>query len=129
MNLKKITAIMIGAVMAVSMAVPAMADDKVETVTDGKLTVATSPDFAPYEFYSIDEDGNPTLSGFDMDLAKYIADKMGLELEVVPMDFDGVLSELSQKTLTLAWQVFHRIRLVQMLWSFQICITRADSLS
>ena len=68
MNLKKITAIMIGAVMAVSMAVPAMADDKVETVTDGKLTVATSPDFAPYEFYSIDEDGNPTLSGFDMDL-------------------------------------------------------------
>ena len=54
------------------------ADDKVETVTDGKLTVATSPDFAPYEFYSIDEDGNPTLAGFDMDLAKYIADKMGL---------------------------------------------------
>ena len=101
MNLKKITAIMIGAVMAVSMAVPAMADDKVETVTDGKLTVATSPDFAPYEFYSIDEDGNPTLSGFDMDLAKYIADKMGLELEVVPMDFDGVLSELSQKNVDL----------------------------
>ena len=101
MNLKKITAIMIGTVMAVSMAVPAMADDKVETVTDGKLTVATSPDFAPYEFYSIDEDGNPTLSGFDMDLAQYIADKMGLELEVVPMDFDGVLSELSQKNVDL----------------------------
>ena len=78
-----------------------MADDKVETVTDGKLTVATSPDFAPYEFYSIDEDGNPTLSGFDMDLAQYIADKMGLELEVVPMDFDGVLSELSQKNVDL----------------------------
>ena len=75
--------------------------DKVETVTDGKLTVATSPDFAPYEFYSIDEDGNPTLSGFDMDLAKYIADKMGLELEVVPMDFDGVLSELAQKNVDL----------------------------
>ena len=101
MNLKKITALMIGAVMAVSMAVPAMADDKVETVTDGKLTVATSPDFAPYEFYSIDEDGNPSLAGFDMDLAKYIADKMGLELEVVPMDFDGVLSELSQKNVDL----------------------------
>ena len=29
MNLKKITAIMIGAVMAVSLAAPAMADDKV----------------------------------------------------------------------------------------------------
>ena len=101
MNLKKITALMIGAVMTVSMAVPAMADDKVETVTDGKLTVATSPDFAPYEFYSIDDDGTPTLAGFDMDLAKYIADKMGLELEVVPMDFDGVLSELAQKNVDL----------------------------
>ena len=36
-----------------------------------------------------------------MDLAKYIADKMGLELEVVPMDFDGVLSELAQKNVDL----------------------------
>ena len=101
MNLKKITAIALGAVMAVSMAVPTFAADDVETVTDGKLTVATSPDFAPYEFYSIDDDGNPTLAGFDMDLAKYIADKMGLELEVVPMDFDGVLSELAQKNVDL----------------------------
>ena len=101
MNLKKITALALGAVMAVSMAVPTFAADEVETVTDGKLTVATSPDFAPYEFYSIDEDGNPSLAGFDMDLAKYIADKMGLELEVIPMDFDGVLSELSQKNVDL----------------------------
>ena len=26
---------------------------ELKTVTDGKLTVATSPDFAPYEFYAI----------------------------------------------------------------------------
>jgi len=45
-----------------------------KTVTDGKLTVATSPDFAPYEFYSIDENENPTLVGFDIALAQYIAD-------------------------------------------------------
>ena len=69
-------------------------DGAVQTVTDGKLTVATSPDFAPYEFYAIDEDGNPTLAGFDMALAQYIADYMGLELEVITVDFDGVLSEL-----------------------------------
>ena len=67
---------------------------EVETVTEGKLTVATSPDFAPYEFYAIGEDGSPTLAGFDMALAQYIADYMGLELEVVTVDFDGVLSEL-----------------------------------
>ena len=74
---------------------------EVQTVTPGKLTVATSPDFAPYEFYAIGEDGTPTLAGFDMDLAQYIADYMGLELEVVTVDFDGVLSELQTKSVDL----------------------------
>ncbi len=64
------------------------------TVTPGKLTVATSPDFAPYEFYALDEEGNPTLAGFDLALAQYIADYAGLELEIIPMDFDGVIMEL-----------------------------------
>ena len=73
----------------------------VETVTDGKLTVATSPDFAPYEFYAIDEDGTPSLAGFDMALAQYIADYLGLELEVVTVDFDGVLTELQTKSVDL----------------------------
>ena len=71
------------------------------TVTPGKLTVATSPDFAPYEFYAIDENGNANLAGFDMALAQYIADYLGLELEVVPMDFDGVLTELATKNVDL----------------------------
>ena len=79
MKLKKITALALGAILTVSMVVPAFAEDAaVETVTEGKLTVATSPDFEPYEFYSIDEEGNPTLAGFDIALAQYIADKMGL---------------------------------------------------
>lgn len=74
---------------------------EIETVTPGKLTVATSPDFAPYEFYAIGEDGTPKLAGFDMDLAQYIADYLGLELEVVTVDFDGVLSELQTKSVDL----------------------------
>lgn len=74
---------------------------EISTVTDGVLTVATSPDFAPYEFYAIGEDGNPMLAGFDMALAQYVADYMGLELEVIPMDFDGVLSELQMKNVDL----------------------------
>jgi polar amino acid transport system substrate-binding protein len=73
----------------------------VETLVPGKLTVATSPDFAPYEFYSIGSDGTPTLSGFDMALAQYIADYLGLELVVNPMDFDGVLTELQTKSVDL----------------------------
>lgn len=73
-----------------------------KTVSSGKLTVATSPDFAPYEFYSLDESGNPTLTGFDIALAGYIADYLGLELEVVPMDFDGTLMELANKKTDLS---------------------------
>ncbi len=72
-----------------------------QLVTPGKLTVATSPDFAPYEFYAIDAGGNPTLAGFDVALAGYIADKLGLELEMVPIDFDGVLMELQTKKVDL----------------------------
>lgn len=73
----------------------------IKTVTPGKLTVATSPDFAPYEFYAIDENGSPKLAGFDMALAAYIAQYLGLELDVIPMDFDGTIMELSLKTVDL----------------------------
>ena len=33
---------------------------EVSVVNPGKLTVATSPDFAPYEFYAIDANGDPS---------------------------------------------------------------------
>ena len=75
--------------------------EELTTVSDGVLTVATSPDFAPYEFYAIDEEGNAQLAGFDMALAQYIADYMGLTLEVVPMDFDGVLAEVTAGNVDL----------------------------
>lgn len=73
----------------------------ITTVVAGKLTVATSPDFAPYEFYAVDENGNANLAGFDMALAQYIADYLGLELDVIPMDFDGVLSEVTAGNVDL----------------------------
>ena len=72
-----------------------------QTATDGELTVATSPDFAPYEFYAIDESGTPILAGFDIALAGYIADYLGLTLEFTPIDFDGVLMEVQTKSADL----------------------------
>ena len=73
----------------------------IKTVTTGTLTVATSPDFAPYEFYAIADDGTPSLAGFDMALAAYIADYLGLKLDVIPMDFDGTLMEVQNKNVDL----------------------------
>ena len=69
----------------------------IKTISDGKLTMVTSPDFAPYEFYALDEAGKPSLAGFDIALGQYIADFLGLELEVIPMDFDGTISEMAGK--------------------------------
>ena len=57
----------------------------IKTITSGKLTMVTSPDFAPYEFYALGENSKPTLAGFDIALAHYIADFLGLELEIIPM--------------------------------------------
>ena len=66
----------------------------IKTINEGKLTMVTSPDFAPYEFYALDENGTPSLAGFDIALGYYIADYIGLELEIIPMDFDGTITEL-----------------------------------
>lgn len=75
--------------------------EELNTVNGGTLTVATCPDYAPYEFYAIDENGDPQLAGFDMALAQYVADYLGLELEIVPMEFDGVLMEMANGTVDL----------------------------
>lgn len=75
--------------------------DEITTLVPGTLTVATSPDFAPYEFYALDEEGNAVLAGFEVALAQYIADYCGLELEIIPMDFDGTLAELQKGSVDL----------------------------
>ena len=113
--MKKFLALMLALMMALSLVAcgeKAPADDGADddgavventynTITPGVLTVATSPDFAPYEFYVVDENGEYQLAGFDMALAQYIADYLGLKLEVIPMDFDGTLAELAAKTVDL----------------------------
>ena len=76
-------------------------ENKFNTIEAGKLTVATSPDYAPYEFYAIGANGAAELAGFDIELVKYIAKHLNLELEIIPMDFDGVLLELANGSVDL----------------------------
>lgn len=56
---------------------------------NGTLKVALSPDFAPMEFVDGSKSGQDSYVGFDVDLAKYIADELGMELEIMPMSFDA----------------------------------------
>ena len=53
------------------------------------LTVAISPDFAPMEFVDTSKSGQDQYVGFDVMLAKYIAQEMGRELVIKPMSFDA----------------------------------------
>ena len=80
---------------------PEADDNALGTIEPGVLTVATRPDYAPYEFYAIGSDGSAELAGFDIALIKYIADYLEIELEIIPMDFDGVLLELANGSVDL----------------------------
>ncbi|MBQ2094988.1 MAG: transporter substrate-binding domain-containing protein [Firmicutes bacterium] len=59
------------------------------TLTPGKLSVALSPDFAPMEFVDTSKSGQDQYVGFDVTLAKFIAEEMGCELVIEPMSFDA----------------------------------------
>ena len=52
----------------------------------GKLTVATSPDFPPFESL----EGNEVV-GIEVDILELICAELGVELEIIQMDFDSVL--------------------------------------
>lgn len=56
---------------------------------DGVLYVTLSPDFAPMEFVDSSKDGQEQYVGFDVTLAKYIAEYIGVDLVIEPMSFDA----------------------------------------
>ena len=62
------------------------------TVEAGKLTMATNATFPPYEMTT--DAGE--FEGIDIDTAKAIADKLGLELQIDDMDFDAALLSVQQ---------------------------------
>ena len=66
---------------------PANALEKIKA--DGVLTVALSPDFSPMEFVDSSKTGQDQYVGFDITLAKYIAENLGVELAIEPMGFDA----------------------------------------
>lgn len=70
-------------------------DGKLKTVTEGKLTVALSPDFAPTVFVDPTKEGQDQYVGTDAALARFIADELGLELVITPMGFDACQTAVS----------------------------------
>lgn len=118
--MKKITALLLGAVMALSLAAcggsassaasstaasseaasteaasseSAPAETAaLTTVNAGKLTMSTNAAFPPYEMTT--DAGE--FEGIDVEIAGAIADKLGLELQIDDMDFDAALLAAQQ---------------------------------
>ena len=55
----------------------------------GKLVMATNAEFPPYEFH----DGD-SIVGIDAEIAKAIADELGMELEIEDIAFDSIIPEI-----------------------------------
>ena len=87
--MKKIIALVLVMIMAAA-CLTACGGAKGATLADvqkaGKLTVATSPDFPPFESLEGGE-----VVGIEIDILNLICAELGVELEVVQMDFDSVL--------------------------------------
>ena len=120
MKMKKILAATLAAAAALTMGMTASASETASftTVKEGVLKVATNPYLAPYEFYYIDDDAVPHIAGLDITLAQRIADDLGLTLEIIPMDFDGILMELQYGTIDLGISALTPSRERAMIFDF-----------
>lgn len=94
--MKKWIALALALVMMMGISA-AMADRLAEIAERGKVTVATSPDWPPYEY--IDDAGNTV--GTDVLMMQYIAEQLGVELEIQPMAFDACLAAVGKGSVDL----------------------------
>ena len=64
---------------------------------DSQLVVATNASFAPFEYKEGDK-----FAGIDMEIAAYIAEKLGLELVIMDMDFEAVVTSVGKNGVDIA---------------------------
>lgn len=71
----------------------ASASTEMKLVKEGKLLIATSPDFPPFENLE-----NGEMVGLDIEIGKVVAEKLGLEPEFVSLQFDSILTAVAAGT-------------------------------
>ena len=93
--------------MDVSNGIPDTANGVLARIKEtGVLRVATEVYFAPQEFIDPALDGQDAYAGADMELARLIADRMGVELVIVPMEYTETLRAVSRDECDLAIAAF-----------------------
>ena len=101
--MKKFFAMMLALVMALSLVACGKQNDTPNTDGDNSaepakttLVVGVSADYAPFEFMYPDESGELVYGGIDISVAQYVADELGLTLQVENMSFDNLLTSLDK---------------------------------
>ena len=94
--MKKMLAFVLALAMMLTCSL-ALADRLDDILAAGKLTIATSPDWPPYEYY----DDNNNVVGTDILMVKWMAEQLGVELEIKEMSFDACLAAVGMKDVDL----------------------------
>ena len=75
-------------------------DNSLQKVKDaGKLVLGLDDTFAPMGF----RDDSGEIVGFDIDLAKEVASRMGVELEIKPIDWSSSILSLNKGDIDVLW--------------------------
>ena len=98
--MKKLLAVVLSAVMVLSMAACGSKDesDLAYVKGTGKLVVGIT-DFAPMDY----QDANGNWIGFDADMATAFAESLGLSVEFVEINWDNKVLELNSKGIDCVW--------------------------
>lgn len=115
MNIKKVFTFALAGALSISMLAGCGSSSNESTTSEskedtsltdvqaaGRFTLGLDADFAPMGF----TDDNGEIVGFDIDLAKAVGEKMGVDVEVKPIDWDSKDMELSSGKIDVIWNGF-----------------------
>ena len=77
---------------------PAEGGDVAYIIEKGTLVVGIT-DFAPMDY----KDDNGNCIGFDADMARIVAEKLGVEVQFIEIDWDNKIMELESKNIDVVW--------------------------
>ena len=98
MKMKKLVSVLLVAACSVSLVAMWRKERRREKAEEDKtLVMATNAEFPPYEYYEGEE-----VVGIDVDIAKAVAEELGMELKIEDMAFDSVIPAVSSGKADIA---------------------------
>ena len=98
MKMKKLVSVLLVAACSVSLvACGGKKEEEKKAEEDKTLVMATNAEIPPYEYYEGEE-----VVGIDVDIAKAVAEELGMELKIEDMAFDSVIPAVSSGKADIA---------------------------